>query len=464
VNAWIDWVKTSGAVGQIKGASEELASHAWRRDSPAQRSIHRHLVAGGAMVLAVGVCIGGWAATTKIAGAVIAEGSLVVDSNIKKVQHPSGGVVAELDVREGDRVKEGQLLLRLDKTQSLAELMLLSKSLDELLARQARLEAERDSASDLIVPASLRFRSDDGSNDAARAIAGERNFFHLRSQALTSKKSQLQQQIVQLQEEIKGLEGQTKSKRDELDLIDRELSGVNDLLRKNLVPVSRATALERDKARLDGENSELLGSIAQRRGKISETELAIYQLDQDQQSEVAKDLSEVRTKIIETEEKRTAAEDQFKRTDIRAPQDGVVQHLGIHTIGGVVAQGETIMEIVPDNDALKVEVKVAPHDIDKVWRGQKVMLRFTSFNSRETPQIEGDVSLVSEDPTTEQRTGASYYMVQIAPGPNELSRLGDVKLVPGMPVEAFVETGDRTVLSYLTKPLRDQIMRGFREK
>jgi HlyD family secretion protein len=464
VNAWIDWVKTTSAVSQIRGAGEELASKAWRRDSPAHRSIHRHLLAGGVLVFAVGICVGGWAATTKIAGAVIAEGSLVVDSNIKKVQHPTGGVVSELDVREGDRVKEGQLLVRLDKTQSLAQLMLLSKGLDEYLARQARLEAERDNASDLIVPASLRFRADDGSNDAAKAIAGERNFFHLRSQAMASKRSQLEQRIAQLQEEIKGLEGQTQSKKDELDLIDRELAGVNELLHKNLVPVSRATALERDKARLEGENSELLGSIAQRKGKISETELQIFELEQDQQSEVAKDLSDVRGKIIEVEEKRTSAEDQFKRTDIRAPQDGVVQHLNIHTIGGVVAQGETIMEIVPDNDALKVEVKVAPHDIDKVWRGQPVMLRFTSFNARETPQIKGEVSLVSADLTTEQRTGASYYVVEISPSANELSRLGDVKLVPGMPVEAFVETGERTVLSYLVKPLRDQIMRGFREK
>ena len=188
------------------------------------------------------------------------------------------------------------------------------------------------------------------------------------------------------------------------------------------------------------------------------------QVDQDLRSEAGKDLSDVRAKIAELVEKTAAAEDQFKRTDLKSPQEGIVHELKLHTVGGVINPGETIMEIVPDSDALKVEVKVAPQDIDKVQRGQAVMLRFSSFNARTTPEISGKVSVVSADVSQDQRTGANYYVARIAPDSNELSRLGEVKLLPGMPVEAFVQTGERSVLSYLAKPLYDQIARAFRER
>ncbi len=470
-------ISAPAALKRLKQADEATAARVWRRpfdslftlfnkptDSPAHRSIQRHLVVGVTLLAAVGFGVGGWAATTRLSGAVITSGYLVVDTNLKKVQHPTGGVISELNVREGDHVEEGQILLRLDKTQSLAQLMVVAKSLDELLARQARLEAERDNAKEIVVPNALLFRARDSSDDAAKAIVGEQNLFEMRREAETGKKSQLQQRITQAQEEIKGLLGQIEANNQETELIKRELQGVTDLLHKGLVPLSKATALERDKARLDGERSQLMGSVAQIRGKIAETEIQILQIDWDRQSENAKDLSDVRGKIIELVEKKTAAEEQFKRTDIRAPQEGVVHHLSVHTIGGVIGQGETIMEIVPGSDSLKAEVKIAPEDIDKVWRGQPVVLRFSSFNARTTPEIDGKVSFVSADLSVDQRTGISYYTADIIPNPDELPRLGEVKLVPGMPVEAFVRTGERTVLSYLMKPLGDQIARGFKEK
>jgi HlyD family secretion protein len=240
--------------------------------------------------------------------------------------------------------------------------------------------------------------------------------------------------------------------------------GVKDLWSKNLIQLTRLTALEREQARLKGERGQLTAAAAQIKGKIAETELQIIQVDQDLSSDVAKELREIEAKIGEFVERKVAAEDQLKRIDIRAPQDGTVFQLAVHTVGGVVAAGDTIMLIVPNADNLIVEAKVNPQDIDQLQLGQKAMLRFSAFNQRTTPQIAGSVSRVSADTTTDQRTGQSYYLVRVAMPPDEVARLGEVKLLPGMPVEAFIQTGDRTVMSYLAKPLHDQIVKAFRER
>ena len=200
------------------------------------------------------------------------------------------------------------------------------------------------------------------------------------------------------------------------------------------------------------------------KGKITETELQIIQVDQDLRSEVGKDLNETRSKVSEYVERKVASEDQLKRVDIRAPQDGVVQQLSVHTVGGVIAAGDTIMLIVPDADSLMVEVKIAPQDINELYLGQQATLRFAAFNARTTPEIDGDVNMISADITQDQRTGVSYYLAHITLSPSEIARLGDVKLIAGMPVMAFIKTGERTMLSYLTKPLRDQAAMAFKEK
>jgi HlyD family secretion protein len=433
-------------------------------DTPVHQSIHRHLIAGAVLFGGVSFGVGGWAATTRLAGAIITSGFLVVETSAKKVQHPTGGVVSKIEIREGDHVEENQVLLRLDATQTLSQLMMVSKSLDELQARQARLEAERNNEVEMIIPAELLARAGPMYPDAARAVNGERNLFELRRAARAGQKSQLKQRIAQLEDEIKGLIGQTESKKQETDFINRELQGLNDLWRKNLVPISKVTALERDRARLEGETRQLNGTIAQQRGKIAETELQILQVDEDLRSEVAKDLSDVRSKIVELTEKRVAVEDQFRRIDLKAPQSGTVHQLKVHTIGGVIAPGDTILEIVPDRDSLRAEVKVAPQDIDKVRPGQAAVLHFSAFNARTTPEIKGEVSLVSADINQDQRTGMSYYVARLTPDPKDLERLGGLKLIPGMPVEAFIQTGERTVLSYLMKPLHDQLSRAFKEK
>jgi HlyD family secretion protein len=428
----------------------------------ARSSISRHVVVGCIVVAFLAVGLGGWASTAEISGALIASGSVVVDSNVKKVQHPTGGVVGEVRVRDGDRVKAGDILVRLDETVTRANLAIVSKGLIELYARKARLAAERDGADTVVTPKELADKARDP--DVQDALASERKLFELRRTARLGQKQQLRQRISQLQEEIRGLEAQQDAKTKETQLIEQELVGMRELWKKNLIPIDKLTALEREAARLQGERGQLVASAAQAKGKISEIELQVLQVDQDLSSDVAKELREIEGKIGEYVERKVAAEDQLKRTDLRAPQDGVVFQSTANTVGGVIAAGDPIMLIVPETDNLQVEAKVDPKDIDKVQFGQPVLLRFSAFNIRTTPEINGTVARVGADTSTDQRTGQTYYLVRIAMTPEEIARLGTVKLTPGMPVEAFIQTGQRTMLSYLVKPLHDQFMRAFREK
>jgi HlyD family secretion protein len=428
----------------------------------ARSSIRRHVVVGCFVVAFLAIGLGGWASTAEISGALIAPGSVVVDSNVKKVQHPTGGVVGEVRVRDGDHVKAGDILVRLDETVTRANLAIVSKGLVELYARKARLAAERDGADTVATPKELADRTDDA--DVQDSLASERKLFELRRTARLGQKQQLRQRIAQLQEEIRGLAAQQDAKAKETELIEQELAGMRELWKKNLIQLDKLTALEREEARLQGERGQLIASAAQAKGKIAETELQVLQVDQELSSDVAKELRETDSKIGEYVERKVAAEDQLRRTDIRAPQDGIVFQSTANTVGGVVAAGDPIMLIVPETDNLLVEAKVDPKDIDKVQLGQAVLLRFSAFNIRTTPEINGAVARVAADTSTDQRTGQTYYVVRIAMTRDEVARLGDVKLTPGMPVEAFIQTGQRTMLSYLIKPLRDQLMRAFREK
>ena len=427
-----------------------------------RRSIRRHQMAG---LLVAGLVVGGvasWAAATDISGAVIAPGVLMVDSYVKKVQHPVGGIVGEILARNGDRVKAGDVVLRLDATITRANLAIVSKGLTELLARKARLEAERDGAEAVTVPPELASTSSDP--DVTHAITGERRLFDVRRTSRVGQKAQLRQRIEQLNEEIKGLTVQTEAKSREVELIQRELKGTRELWEKNLVPISKLTALEREATRTEGEKGQLISSVAQAKAKIVETELEIIQVDRDLASEVAKELREIEGKIGEFVERKVAAEDQLKRIDIRAPQDGVVHQSIAHTVGGVITPSDAIMLVVPEADKLIVEAKVTPQDIDQLRLGQEAVLRFSAFNQRTTPQITGTLKQISADITTEERTGTSYYTIRVAMSDKDVALLGDRTLVPGMPVEVFVTTSDRRVLSYLVKPLTDQITRAFREQ
>jgi HlyD family secretion protein len=426
----------------------------------APTSLTRHLIIGSAAVLALAALIGIWGGLTEISGAVIASGKMVVDSNVKKVQHPTGGVVGDLRVKDGDRVKKGEIVARLDETQARTSLAIVTKSLDEMEARQARLEAERDGLDKVTFPPDLVARR--GDSDVTQVMATETRQFALRRSAREGQKAQLQEQIEQLRQQIAGNEEQVSAKSSELDWNRQELDGIRGLWKDKLVPFNRVTTLERDSARLHGERGALVAQIAQARGRISEIQLKILQVDEDLRTEVGKDLSEIRAKTAEMTERRVAAEDQLKRIDLVAPQDGTVFQRSVHTVGGVIQAGEVLMLIVPDSDELIIEARITPQDIDQVHVGQKAVLQFGSFNRRTTPELNGEVVSIGADITQDDKRNDSYYSVRIRLSDKELARLDGLQPMAGMPVEVFLQTQPRTVISYFMKPLREQFERAFR--
>lgn len=427
----------------------------------ALRSARYHALGGAVVLLLLLGGLGGWATMTEISGAVIAQGAVDVDSHVKSVKTLDGGVVGELRVHDGDMVKAGEVLIRLDDTLTRANLAIIEKSLDELIARKVRLEAERDGKTRLLFPPRLAARTQDP--DISRLMSAEQRLFDLRKIAREGQKNQLREQIAQLHEQIEGFLGQAGATKHELALIQRELDGVGKLWKKNLVPISRLIALQREAAHLDGRSNELVASVAQAKGEISETQLKIIQIGQDLRRDVANELRDTQKKIVELRERKVVAEEQLKRTDIRAPQDGFVHELSVHTAAAVISPGEPIMRIVPEHDALVVEAQVDPGDIDQLHVGQSALLRFSAFDVRTTPEIRGTVIGISPDTIQDEKSEKPYYQVRIQLSGKQTARLGEDQLVPGMPVEVFIETQPRTAMSFLVKPFRDEITKAFRE-
>ena len=397
-----------------------------------------------------------------LSGAVVVPGNLVVQSNVKTIQHPTGGVVAQIPIRNGMRVTAGDLLLRLDSTQAQASLQVVSKQLDEVRAKISRLVAERDGQPRPAIPAELSARLDDG--NVKNLLASEASLFRARVTARESQKELLQSKVSQLGQEIEGLEAQVASKAKQLELITGELTGVQELFDKRLVPLARLTTLQRESARIEGERGQLISTIAETKAKIGEAQLQIVRLDQDVRTEVVKDLGEAQGKEAELSERGVAARDVLDRIEMRAPTSGVIHQLAAHTIGGVIRAGDTIMEVVPDSDDLQIEARLQPNDIDQVRKGQQAYVRFSAFNQRVTPQLIGEVSYVSPDTTRDTQTNMSYFTVRIMLPEDERRRLAGLQLSSGMPAEVFMQTGSRTMLSYLFKPIMDQFQRAFVER
>ncbi|MGE0055972.1 MAG: HlyD family type I secretion periplasmic adaptor subunit [Hyphomicrobium sp.] len=429
----------------------------WIKDT-----VGREVFVGTATTVLIVFGLGYWAAATQLAGAVVAPGTVVVQSFVKKIQHPTGGVVGEIKVRDGDEVHRGDVIVRLDDTVVRANLGLIDAQLDHLKVRRARLEAERDGSALLELGNDIAARA--GEPEFAMIIAAERTLMESRGTARQGQKAQLAERVSQLREQIAGLETQHSAKQDEIAFATTELGAIENLWRRKLTPLSKIMALRRDHSRLKGESGQLKASIAQAREKITETELQADQIDQDLRAEVTKELREVQAKIAELEERRAAAEDQLMRIEIRAPIDGVVNQLVVHTIGGVVNPGESIMQIVPKNDNLILETHIAPKDIDQVRVGQDARIRFTAFDRRTTPEFNGQVVHRAADLARDQVSGQTFYVVQVALNDTAAQRDNGLYLVPGMPGDVFIHTGERSALSFLVKPLEDQLARAFRER
>ncbi|MGN6307815.1 MAG: HlyD family type I secretion periplasmic adaptor subunit [Mesorhizobium sp.] len=422
--------------------------------------IGRRVFAGVAFSVLLVAGAGGWAATAQLTGAVISQGSVAVDQKLKAIQHRDGGIVSEIAVREGDFVRKDQVLIRLDDAQTRAELSIVRSQLIELVARKARLLAERD----LLDAVEFPDRLDVTVSDVAFIVNGEKRLFAGNRTNRDSQKQQLELGIRQIEEEIKGLEAQRASKDDEIALLEVEHGKLKGLADKNLIENTRVYTSNRDRARLLGESGEIDAAIARARTRQSEIRLQIISIDESARIEAQRELSLVETRMSELNERKTAIEDRLSRTDIRAPISGFVNELNIHTIGGVITPAEVLVTIVPEDARLKIEVRLAPASIDQVSVGQAARLRFSAFNQRTTPELKGEVVHVSPATSHDPATGETYYTGDIKVTPEELAKLEGETLLPGMPVEVYVTTEQRTALSYLAKPITDQFNRAFRER
>jgi len=425
-------------------------------------SVKRYVVFGFATLFVLVGGLGGWAATTDLSGAVIAPGTVVVASSVKKIQHPTGGIIGKIFVSNGDHVKAGEVLVRLDETVTRAQLQVITKQMDELRGRQARLRAERDGAATVAFPDDLLARASE--TDVVHIISGERTLFETRLRSREAQKSQLSERIAGLQEEVAGLTSQADAKSRELNLIGKELAGLETLEAQRLVPTSKMMSIRREGARLEGEKAQLQAAAGSSRGKIAEIELQKLGIDIEARSDIVKDLRETEGRLAELSERRTAAEDQLRRIELTSPVDGVVHQLTVHTVGGVINPAEQLMLVVPADDRLVIEAKIAPHDIDQARMHEDAAIRFPAFNQRTTPTLSGRVRDISADLTRDQQTGMSYFTANIEIPESEMPKLNGHKLMPGMPAEVQIATISRSALSYLVKPLEDAFAKSFRER
>jgi membrane fusion protein, type I secretion system len=417
----------------------------------------------GLRVLIIGVgFLVAWAMLVPLSGAVVVPGTLVAESSVKKIQHPTGGVVADIPVRNGMRVKRGDLLLRLDETQARARYKVAEQQLDQVRVRLARLTAERDDKDELQAPPELASKL--ANDDVKKLWTSEVSLFKSRASERRSAKDLLLGHVAQLNQQISGLDAQLKANAQQHSLISSELEGVEILYRKGLTPLNRKTSLQREASRLDGDFGQAEAAVAEAKSKISEAQLQVVRTDQDFRTQVIKDLSETQDKEAQLVEQAVAARDLLNRVEITAPTSGIVQQLAVHTIGGVITPGEVVMEIVPEKDELQIETKLPPQDIDQVQLGQPTSVRLSAFNQRTTPQLKGTVSYISADLNRDSQTNAAYYTVRVTLSSEERHRLGGLRLVLGMPAEVFLETGSRTMMSYLLKPITDQLLRTFNER
>lgn len=427
------------------------------RPAPVQgsRLLRRLLFTVGGLLIVLMVL----AAVVPIGGAVIGGGQVTVESRIKRIAHPTGGVIKQILVRNGQHVVQGQMLLRFDDQVTGADARFSSLTVEQLLAQKARLEAERLGQGTIAFPAELTRAQTDS---ARKAMADEQHLFTMRQTEEADMKSQLAARITQYGEEIHGLEAQIAALRAQRKLIEPERQGVRDLWDKQLVTISRLNQLERTAVDMDGSIASLEAQIAQARAKITEAQEQSIQLSQTRRVDAGNNLNQIDATLNQQQLRSVSASDSQARSDVRAPYTGTIEKIAFAAVGDVVRPAEPIMEIVPDRDTMVVEAMISPADIDQVTTHQTARVRFSSFNRAATPEITGKVVYVATDRTENAEAHQAYYIVRIEIDQAALAR-EHLDLRSGMPAEVYIETGDRPLISYLTKPLRDQFVRAFRD-
>jgi HlyD family secretion protein len=422
------------------------------------RAIRQNLLAALLLVATIGVAAA-FSAYTPLDGAVVAPGTIVVEGNVKKIQHPTGGVVAEIAVAEGAGVSAGDLLMRLDETVTRANLDIVRNNLTTERARLARLQALRDGVMEPVFPADL-------AEDAhiSGVLEGEARLTQLLLNSREDQKRGLRERIEQSRQEIKGLEEQQNSYTGQRDIVRKDLEDLQPLYERGNIQRPRISALQRELMRNQGAVGDGVAKMAQARAKIAETELQIVRIDHDFLADIMKQLRETETRISELRERKITAEDQLKRVDIRSPLSGTVHQLAVHTIGGVVSPSDVLMHIVPSSDRLVVDVQVKPSDIDQLSMGQEARVRFSAFDRRITDELQGTLVRIAADLTHDPQNRLAFYTATVKVPETELARLNGRKLVPGMPAEVLIKTGERTLASYILKPMHDQMERALRER
>lgn len=412
----------------------------------------------------VGFCLiglGAWGGSAPLAGAAIASGQVVVQSNRKTIQHLEGGIVREIAVTDGDAVKSGELLVRLDDTRARTNLDVLQGRYFAARARAARLIAERDGHAEIVFPAELLQASHPA---AVEAVNGQRRIFEARRIWVDGQIAILRQQIAQLREEIAALEAQVESETRQAGLIGEEMQGVEALVVKGLERRPRLLALQRTAEEIGARRSDHLGQIARAQQKIGEAELKIADHENKRIDDIMQELRATQDELFDLQEKLFAARDVLERTEIRAPRNGIVVNRRIHTIGGVINPGEAVLEIVPEAEELLIEARVRKDDIDLVRPGMKAQVRLIAYRQRWTPSVDGTVQTISADRLEDDRSGESFYVARIEVDPASLAKLPDAELYPGMPADVLIVTESRTALDYMLSPITSSLARAFREQ
>lgn len=406
---------------------------------------------------------GSWAGFTQISGAIIAPGRIEVDQNRQVIQHPDGGVVAAIEVAEGDSVKVGDVLLRLDPTDLRSELSIIENQLAELMARRARLEAERDKNPALKFDPLLHELAATN-DDAANLMAGQVALFSARNETVAAEIDQLSKRRDQTLNQIEGIEAQRIALARQLELIEQELADQQSLLDRGLAQASRVLGLQREQARLSGTMGDLAAQKAEAEGRVIEIDINILKLGTDRREEAITTLRDLQLNELELREQRRALLEQMNRLDITAPVSGIVYNLKVFALRSVIRPADPVMFIIPQDRPLVINARVDTIHVDKLFVGQEVTLRFSALDQRTTPELFGTVMQISADAFEDEATGANFYRAEVILSEGEQQRLPEgVTLIPGMPVETFIRTADRTPIAYLVKPFTDYLAKAFRE-